>query len=443
MAWTYIGGTTKQVTSTSSTSFSAYSPGSVGNLLVVGCTIYQNNGPLIVSDNQNNSWYRASFAKSGDDTEIWYAIAKTTSSTTVTITARVANAISGSLDEFSPPAGNILCAYSAGGTGTSTTPSSGNMTVASSALVYGVVSNVNAAGTYTAGSSFTLTGHNDGSAGLMGCATEYYLNDSTNPTAATFTFGNSVTWDCAGAVFLTQTAGSWSHVQGSGAYVGTATSVAAAFPVNVTSGNLMVVGVYINGPGTVSIGDTRGLSFTQQETSTHSSDYVSIWTAPISSGGAETVTIQLGANTYGLISIDEYSYSGGATYALEASGGGNAGNGSSTTPSPGSVTVTGTDLVYAICGDLSPGFETTSAGSSFGLRYFGPGYTGVSYGFAAQDYLNATSNQTGSFTVGASVNWIAAAIAMKPTSTAGGGAYNRWSVLRPYGPSDIQYAWRD
>jgi hypothetical protein len=442
MSWAYVGGNKAAVGSSSSTTLT-YTIVNSGALLAVAVVHYQGHTKTI-TDTLNNSWYRVAAVgtNTNERIEIWYAIANTSGSTTLTITPYSAAYITANIDEFTFGSGLVQVTYSQNNNGSSTTPSSGNLTIGSSSLVYAAVAPDGTVSGYTAGTGYTLTENTDFASGShIGLATEYKLNTSTSPEDPGFTFTTSQPWQCLAVAFTVVTAGSWSLVQGTGSTVGTATTCAATFPQNVTANNLMVVMMHIISPGTVSIADSHSNTYTQQTTSTSGTDNAQIWTAPVTTGGSNTVTVTLGANTNAEIFIGEYAYSGGATFALDHTAAG--GNGTSTAPSPGSCTVSGTDLVLACCGDLVSFSETVSPQTSFGTRWFQPKVTSVCYGFAAQDYLGATTNQTGSFTLEVSAVWIAVACSIKPTPSGGGSAFRGMSFLRPYAPADIQYAWRD
>jgi hypothetical protein len=86
-----------------------------------------------------------------------------------------------------------------------------------------------------------------------------------------------------------------------------ATSGNVAFPGNVTSGNMLIVGGSFFAGGAVSVADTRGTSYTVYHApgTGAANAWVAWGVAP--SGGANTVTATNGSANYGYFSIDEYS----------------------------------------------------------------------------------------------------------------------------------------
>lgn len=88
---------------------------------------------------------------------------------------------------------------------------------------------------------------------------------------------------------------------------------ALAYTSNVTAGNLLVVTTIHSYFGcAISISDTLGSTFTKrvngiQLTDAAGGTFVHVWTAPIPSGGANTVTMTSGCGSHAQVSIYELS----------------------------------------------------------------------------------------------------------------------------------------
>ena len=93
---------------------------------------------------------------------------------------------------------------------------------------------------------------------------------------------------------------------------GATSPMALAFGSNVVSGNLLVVTTMHSYAGcAISISDTRGSTFTKRvdviDISQGGNTYVSVWTAPAASSGANTVTLTSSCGAYHRSSIYELS----------------------------------------------------------------------------------------------------------------------------------------
>ena len=113
---------------------------------------------------------------------------------------------------------------------------------------------------------------------------------------------------------------------------------------------------------------------------------------------------------YLAMTIDAYSFTAGDVIGIDSNG---YASGTSETPtlSP-ALSVTTTDLVYAAC-IINGTAGTVSAGTGFAMRYSKPIIGGQSYGIAAEDYTNESSNITPSFSFADSTSWGLNAIAFR------------------------------
>ena len=99
---------------------------------------------------------------------------------------------------------------------------------------------------------------------------------------------------------------------------GAGSPMALAFGSNVASGNLLVVTTMHSYAGcAISISDTRGSTFTKRvdvvDISQGGNTYVSVWTAPVASSGANTVTLTSSCGSFHRSSIYELSGHNAAT----------------------------------------------------------------------------------------------------------------------------------
>jgi hypothetical protein len=173
----------------------------------------------------------------------------------------------------------------------------------------------------------------------------------------------------------------------------------AAYGSNVTNGNYSIVGIVFrdtnnNAPGsyTLSVTDTLGLTYTQAANFNYWNSSISrnsvcyIYAAPITSSGANTVSVTisagLGTCKGGLVSIFELSGVLSVTPENTANGGHTGGNGS---PTLGNLTWTTTDpFCVAVMDDIQSGATplftpinaaisyntSTSQNDTFGAMWF-------------------------------------------------------------------------
>ena len=124
----------------------------------------------------------------------------------------------------------------------------------------------------------------------------------------------------------------------------TGQTASKAFPKSVTSGNLIIVGVFVDVGATASVTDTLGDTFRQVSHQTVASDHdANVFVGTASTSGADAITVHAGSgmNVYEF-SIHEYS---GATTAVDVS---TTVQGKGTALASGSLTtVTANDLIFA------------------------------------------------------------------------------------------------
>jgi hypothetical protein len=176
------------------------------------------------------------------------------------------------------------------------------------------------------------------------------------------------------------------------------------FPSNITSGNLVVVGVTVTNAavlGTVgTITDTVGNTYKKAVGGTIS-EVTSvideeIWYAPITTGGTGVLTVT-------------HTTDNAAIYAREYSGGYNAvdvvgsATGSSTAPNTGTATTTKTDLLIISTGDDKGVTQTYKAASVYGDMV---GTTTTLTGLSMEDSKATAGAQTGTLTLGGAANWV-------------------------------------
>jgi uncharacterized protein (TIGR03437 family) len=120
-------------------------------------------------------------------------------------------------------------------------------------------------------------------------------------------------------------------------------TASTAFPGSVTSGDLIIVGVFVDVNAMVSVTDTFGSSFTQVTHQTVASDHdADVFVGTASASGTDTITVNAGGKNVYAFSIHEY---GGVTTAVDVS---TSAQGNSTAPASGSLTtVTPNDLIFA------------------------------------------------------------------------------------------------
>lgn len=214
---------------------------------------------------------------------------------------------------------------------------------------------------------------------------------------------------------------SWAHVQGTGGQAtGGVSSFQATFSGSVTAGNLIVVSVstYI-ASGTISVADNKNAgNYTQAVRIDGNTNYTSaIYYLVAGTGGASfTITLTGTGTIYPAISIDEYSFTAGASISVD----GTATMDYTNTPTPATSTAivpTASDLIFA---SVSTWLAATfTAGTGFTLRYnvdYGSGSPG---GIGSEDYVNESGSITPGFTLSATAFSVMTAAAFKATVAGG------------------------
>jgi hypothetical protein len=200
MALAHVQGGAASGTGSADAAFTLGSNSAIGNLIVVGVSSY--NGAIgTVNDAGRNTWTKVlQSLVSTIDVEIWYCV-NVYNSTPLTVTAQVSNFASITVDEFSGQAASPLD-HSASQSATSSAPSSGNVIVTATDLVYGVLATEGVEGGFTHGTGYTSAGSEAYSSGVnLGIAAEYLLNTAATPADPSFTLGNSVPWNMAAVTF--------------------------------------------------------------------------------------------------------------------------------------------------------------------------------------------------------------------------------------------------
>lgn len=200
MATTHVGASqaTQNASVASSTGLSlTRTAGAIGNLLVVFAATSDVSQPITISDTQGNTWNvcNADFNDATNTTRSasWYALAKNTASTTVTVKSAGAGSAfwTHSLDEWTNAAGSLTLGpvnkSAAGATGTNITGTAITMTADGALVVSFLVDNA------------TAVGNLDGSAATKG--SDDTVNDWTEYRILVGRSGVSVTaaWTNTGA----------------------------------------------------------------------------------------------------------------------------------------------------------------------------------------------------------------------------------------------------
>ena len=203
---------------------------------------------------------------------------------------------------------------------------------------------------------------------------------------------------------------SWARVQGTGAQVssGSTTTLTATFASAVTAGDLIVVGVSGASGTTPTVQDNKNSTNYTKAIANATDSFIFYYVAPVGGSGF-AVTVNFGAASYSSISIDEFSFTSGATISVDSTG--NSGGSAGTATLGGNLTVSGTDLIIASV--QSTASATYTAGSGFTLGYTVNYASGTAFGIASEYLLNETSNINP--TLGITSSWNMTAAAFKAT----------------------------
>ena len=210
---------------------------------------------------------------------------------------------------------------------------------------------------------------------------------------------------------------SWTHISNSGAQAtsGSQTSLSATFPGTIAPGDLIVVSVAFLGPYVPTVQDTANTTnYTYSGPTPGTTQQIGTWYYTAISGGSSfEVTVTGNGASYLAMTIDAYSLTSGDVIGIDSNG---YASGTSVTPtlSP-ALSVTTTDLVYAAC-IINGTAGAISAGTGFTMRHSASIIGGQSYGIAAEDYANQSSDITPGFSFADSTGWGLNAIAFKAVS---------------------------
>ncbi len=253
-----------------------------------------------------------------------------------------------------------------------------------------------AGGTLSGGSAVTVA---------SGIATFSGLSINTAGTGYTLTASSTPTYSAATSAAFNITTGASAHfVQGGDTQVGSGTTASLAFPSANTSGNLIVVYVVWDNPGTVTVSDTRGNTYTA---ATARQSWGNNWSAQAFYasnilGGSNTVKATFGTaiKSFGIVYLHEYS--GLATASpVDVSA---SAAGTSASMSSGAVTTTqANDLLFAAGASDN---TVTTPGTGFTARLTG-------FGNLTEDRVVTT---TGSYAGTASQNgstWVMQLVAFR------------------------------
>jgi hypothetical protein len=217
-------------------------------------------------------------------------------------------------------------------------------------------------------------------------------------------------------------------------------TASAAFPGSVTSGDLIIVGVFADVGATVSVTDALGDTFTQVVHQPVASDHDSdVFVGTAGTSGADTITVNAGSgmNVY-TFSIHEYI---GVTTAVDAF---STAQGNSTAPASGSLTtVTSNDLIFAwfTNGNNFANENFSSLNAAYTKREMsGSGTTqchGRSNCVETGDLVALTTQTTNATaTLNVSDIWSATVIAFKGAASAGTGT----GAVASLSPTSLTFA---
>jgi len=217
-------------------------------------------------------------------------------------------------------------------------------------------------------------------------------------------------------------------------------TASAAFPGSVTSGDLIIVGVFADVGATVSVTDALGDTFTQVVHQPVASDHDSdVFVGTAGTSGSDTITVNAGSsmNVYAF-SIHEYI---GVTTAVDAF---STAQGNSTAPASGSLTtVTSNDLIFAwfTNGNNFANENFSSLNAAYTKRELSGSGTTQCHGQAncvESGDLVALTTQTTNATATLNVSdiWSATVIAFKGAASAGTGT----GAVASLSPTSLTFA---
>jgi len=213
-------------------------PVTSGNLIVVGLTVYNAAIPTnAISDNKGNTYTKVAEAINGSDHAAIFYAKNVTGGSSFTITSSVNGTVAA--HEYSGLATSTVFDKTATSTGSSATPTTGNVTTStSSELYFGLAWSKNDSDAWSAGAGYTLREQETNNNTAERIATEDAILLTASTTFARFTTTTSNPWAAAIATFLPQTTSSSS--------TGTITTLRFMHPDHLGS-----LGVVTNASGTV------------------------------------------------------------------------------------------------------------------------------------------------------------------------------------------------
>lgn len=210
---------------------------------------------------------------------------------------------------------------------------------------------------------------------------------------------------------------------GSGSQRATATSstsevasLGVAFPANVTSGNLIIVGGNTwasAGPASsISVTDTIGTTYTVVTSTIGGDKYLQFIAYGVtSSSGANTVTVDPNINTFIAFAIDEFSGQNATPLDVD----GSSSTGTSTAPADSITTGVANALIIGVAfhdGSVANALDPTGSYTQIGEEE--DNNVSVDFNLVYRIATTATS-YTVDWTLGSSASWLAQTISFAPS----------------------------
>jgi RHS repeat-associated protein len=176
-----------------------------GNLIVVGLTTWQTTIPSnAITDNKGNTYIKVAEAKNGDDRAAIFYAKNVTGGSSFTVSTSAHGTIS--VHEYSGVSPTVAFDKAASSTGTSASPSSGNVTTTiANELYFGVAWSGGHNNTWTATNGYTKREEEIDNNDFERQATEDRVISTASTTQARFTTSASAAWAGAIATFIPAT----------------------------------------------------------------------------------------------------------------------------------------------------------------------------------------------------------------------------------------------
>jgi hypothetical protein len=220
---------------------------------------------------------------------------------------------------------------------------------------------------------------------------------------------------------------SWTYVN-SGGNNNTAGSGNITLSWSPTLGNVLYAATANYSGNITSIGDGHN-TWTRVAQANHSSangSWIDLWTAPVTTGGALTITAT--GQSFGVLGVLELTPSG----TVSADGSVAISGGSGMSFSTGNITIAGGDLVLGVFGCGTTGFSTWTPGSGYTTAFSFP--YGGSVGFMLEYALSVTGPTADpGATITATNTWSALGAAFLAAAGSAGGLsyFGGSSILKP------------